>query len=235
VKKALGKRKAVLCGDIGCYTLANAAPLDAVDTCVCMGAGFTVPQGMYWVEPDVKHVGFVGDSTFFASGITGVANAVYNRADVTFFVLDNATTAMTGTQPHPGTGIRMSYDASPQDAANAISIEAVLRAMGVAHVVVADPLNHRESIAAASTAIDHAGVSAVIFRSPCINVTKPGPMLQVIADKCTLCRRCINTFGCPALVVRDRAVAIDESLCFGCKLCAQACPTYAIVRKDDAV
>ncbi|MDR3037538.1 MAG: hypothetical protein LBU31_03930, partial [Coriobacteriales bacterium] len=96
VKQALRGRPAVFGGDIGCYTLGNALPLDMVDTCVCMGAGFTIPQGMNWAQPDVLHLGFVGDSTFFASALTGVANAVYNQTNITLCVLDNATTAMTG-------------------------------------------------------------------------------------------------------------------------------------------
>ncbi len=104
VKRAVGTRKAAFCGDIGCYTLGNAAPLEMVDTCVCMGAGFTVPQGISCADPDTLAFGFVGDSTFFASGITGVVNAVYNRHKLVLCVLDNSTTAMTGQQPHPGTG-----------------------------------------------------------------------------------------------------------------------------------
>lgn len=99
--------KSVFSGDIGCYTLGNAQPLDMTDTCLCMGAGLTIAQGLQHVEPDVKHFGFIGDSTFFASGLTGVVNSVYNQADVTFIILDNSTTAMTGHQPHPGTGVTM--------------------------------------------------------------------------------------------------------------------------------
>ena len=96
IKRALGKASAVLCGDIGCYTLGNAMPLDAVDTCLCMGAGITMAQGFSIVEPEKKTVAFVGDSTFFASGLTGIVNAVYNQHDITVAVLDNATHAMTG-------------------------------------------------------------------------------------------------------------------------------------------
>jgi indolepyruvate ferredoxin oxidoreductase alpha subunit len=127
----------------------------------------------------------------------------------------------------------MSYDASAEDGANAISIEAVLAAVGVKHVAVVDPLDFEAAVAAAREAVDFAGVSAVIYRSPCITVVKPAAMHHVVAEKCTLCRRCINTFGCPALVVRGGAVAIDESLCYGCSLCAQVCPTDAIAGAGD--
>ena len=116
----------IFCGDIGCYTLGNAKPLDAVDTCLCMGADITIAQGFSIVEPDKKALAFIGDSTFFASGMTGVANAVYNQHDITIVVLDNATTAMTGSQPHPGTGVTLMGSKSEP-----ISIEKVLRALGV--------------------------------------------------------------------------------------------------------
>ncbi len=104
VKKAMEGKKTLFCGDIGCYTLGNAMPLDMTDTCLCMGAGLNMAQGVWRVEPDRTCFAFVGDSTFFASAVTGVINAVYNQADMVLVVLDNSTTAMTGHQPHPGTG-----------------------------------------------------------------------------------------------------------------------------------
>lgn len=107
VKKAMRGRKAVFSGDIGCYTLGNAKPLDMVDTCLCMGADVTIAQGLHIIEPYTVNFSFIGDSTFFASGITGVVNAVYNQTDIVLIVLDNSTTAMTGHQPHPGTGVTM--------------------------------------------------------------------------------------------------------------------------------
>ena len=127
-KQALKKMgvRGVFHGDIGCYTLGNARPLDAVDTCLCMGAGITMAQGMSVADPEAKHLAFVGDSTFFASGMTGVANAVYNQHDITVCVLDNSTTAMTGGQPHPGTGAMLMGGAS-----DGLTIEGVLQAVGV--------------------------------------------------------------------------------------------------------
>ena len=107
VKQAMKGKKAYFCGDIGCYTLGNAMPLDMVDTCLCMGAGITMAQGFHWIDGEGTCFGFVGDSTFFASGMTGVVNAVYNNADMILCVLDNSTTAMTGHQPHPGIGRNM--------------------------------------------------------------------------------------------------------------------------------
>ncbi len=233
VKRALGKTPAVLCGDIGCYTLGNAAPLDAIDTCLCMGAGITMAQGFAVAEPDKKQVAFVGDSTFFASGLTGVANAVYNGHDVTICVLDNSTTAMTGSQPHPGTGVTLM---GPRR--EPISIEAVLRALGVTCIEHADPLNLEASISAAQRAIDFAGPAAIIFKSPCIQIIKPGVPAEIDTTLCTGCKKCITEIGCPGIGFdtqargeksKDRGQAfVDPTLCNGCNLCTQVCPFHAI-------
>ena len=233
VKRALGKREAVLCGDIGCYTLGNAKPLDAVDTCLCMGAGITMAQGFAVAEPQKKQVAFVGDSTFFASGLTGVANAVYNGHDITVVVLDNATTAMTGGQPHPGTGITLM---GPKR--RPISIEAVLRALGVECVVRANPLNLDEAVSAAREAIDFEGPSVVLFESPCVQLARPAAPASVDADKCTGCKKCITEIGCPGIGFNPDAAGpksgkrglafVDASLCNGCGLCTQICPFAAL-------
>ncbi len=229
VKKALGKTPAVLCGDIGCYTLGNAMPLDAVDTCLCMGAGITMAQGFSVAEPQKKTVAFVGDSTFFASGLPGVVNAVYNGHNITLCVLDNATTAMTGSQPHPGTGQTLM---GPQN--KPVSIEAVLKACGVECVVHANPLNFAEAKQAAQTALDYQGVSAILFESPCIQLKKPDAPVRVDSAKCTGCKRCITEIGCPALVFNPSAgkrgqAGVDPSLCNGCGLCTQLCTFDALV------
>ena len=239
VKRALGKTPAVLCGDIGCYTLGNAKPLDAVDTCLCMGAGITMAQGFSVVEPDKKQLAFVGDSTFFASGLTGIANAVYNGHDITVCVLDNATTAMTGSQPHPGTGVTlMGPHRKP------ISIEAVLQALGVECIVHVDPLDLGGSIDAAKRAIDFEGPSAILFEFPCVQLVKPKAPVGVNADTCTGCKKCITEIGCPGLGFdqirrgvksKDRGQAfVDASLCNGCGLCVQVCPFKAIELPSNA-
>jgi len=225
VKRALGKKPAVLCGDIGCYTLGNAQPLDAIDTCLCMGAGITMAQGFSVAEPDRACVAFVGDSTFFASALTGVANAVYNQHNVTFVILDNATTAMTGSQPHPGTGQTLMGPKSEP-----IDIEGVLRALGVHCTVRANPLRLDEAVAAARQAIEHPGPSAVIFESPCVQLIKPALPAVIDPDTCTGCGACIRAIGCPAMGMdTDGAcVHIDASLCNGCGFCVDVCPFGAI-------
>lgn len=219
------KREGIYCGDIGCYTLGNAKPLSTVDTCLCMGAGITIAQGIQVADHNTKAVAFVGDSTFFASGMTGVANAVYNGHDITIVVLDNATTAMTGSQPHPGTGVTLMGDHRKP-----ISIDAVLRALGVEKIVHANPLKPHEAIEAAKSAIEFEGPSAVIYESPCTALIKPKDPVELNEEKCTHCTKCVSRLGCPALSWdRDKkSPRIDISLCTGCGLCAELCKDGAL-------
>ena len=223
VKHAMKGRKAFFCGDIGCYTLGNAMPLDMVDTCLCMGAGITMAQGLSHLHPDAVCFAFVGDSTFFASGMTGVVNAVYNEADLILCVLDNSTTAMTGHQPHPGTGRNMMGHIVEK-----VDIASVLHGIGVQDVVTVDPLNLGDSVEVIRTLAGRTGVRAVIFKSPCVALTRPEGKCAVDASKCVFCRKCVREIGCPALVAADGRIAIDPNLCTGCGLCAQLCPTGAI-------
>lgn len=226
VKRAMEGKKAVYCGDIGCYTLGNAKPLDMVDTCLCMGADITVAQGIYRTQPDTKCFSFIGDSTFFASGITGIINAVYNQAELTLVVLDNSTTAMTGHQPHPGTGHTM-----VGDVVNVVSIEKILKAIGLTTVETVNPLELGKAVDTIKRVADQPGVKAVIFKSPCIAIMKhdtPIKPAQIDQGKCIKCKKCIRELGCPGIVINDGSVIIDTSLCNGCGLCAQVCPTGAI-------
>ena len=223
VKKAMQGRKTIFCGDIGCYTLGNARPLDMVDTCLCMGAGLNIAQGVEKIEPDTACFAFVGDSTFFASAITGVVNAVYNQANMTLVVLDNSTTAMTGHQPHPGTGRTVMGEIVQK-----INIEQVLRGIGVQDVETVNPLDHEAAVSCVKELADKPGVKAIIFKSPCIAVTKPGTPMHVDISSCIHCKKCIRELGCPAIITEDGNVSIDSSMCTGCGLCSQVCPVHAI-------
>ncbi len=258
VKKAMQGKRSYFCGDIGCYTLGNAMPLDMVDTCLCMGAGVTMAQGFHWLDADGVCFAFLGDSTFFASGMTGVVNALYNNADMVLCVLDNATTAMTGHQPHPGTGINMMGDV-----VNKVSIEAVLSGMGVKTILQVDPLDLDAAVAAVKECAALSGVRAIIFKSPCIAVSKPTGKMKV-TEQCIGCGKCIREIGCPAIGIADdtevsscteitsgtaspagvkipsaksstrqetkiRRVTVDTGLCTGCGLCSQICPAGALV------
>ena len=223
VKEAMKGKKSVFCGDIGCYTLGNAMPLDMVDTCLCMGAGVNMTQGIGKIEPDTTCFAFVGDSTFFASAITGMVNAVYNQANMTLVVLDNSTTAMTGHQPHPGTGKTMMGQVVDK-----VSIEDTLHDIGVKTVETVNPLHLQEAIDCVKRVAVQDGVKAIIFKSPCAVLIKSGKPAQIEESKCIQCKKCIRTLGCPAIMLQDGKVQIEQALCTGCGLCAQVCPTAAI-------
>ncbi|MCQ2572664.1 MAG: indolepyruvate ferredoxin oxidoreductase subunit alpha [Treponema sp.] len=230
VKQAMKNEKTVYCGDIGCYTLGNAKPLDMCDTCLCMGADITMAQGFYHNEPDRHCFSFIGDSTFFASGITGVINAVYNQAKMTVCILDNSTTAMTGHQPHPGTGVTMMGEIVEK-----VSLPKILEAAGVSPVIEVNPFDQAASIEAVKKCDAADGVSAVIFKAPCISICGklglPKPVSKKVDEgKCIGCQKCIRELGCPALSIipGSKKVEIDSSLCTGCGLCAGVCPCKAI-------
>lgn len=223
VKQAMKGKKTIFCGDIGCYTMGNAMPLDMVDTCLCMGAGLGIAQGVGHIEPDTSCFAFVGDSTFFAAAITGAINAVYNQATMTLIILDNSTTAMTGHQPHPGTGRTVMGDVVEK-----VNIEAVLKGIGLKFVKTVNPLNYKESVSTVKEAAALPGVKSIIFKSPCIAIVKPDKPWHINQDKCIKCRKCIRELGCPGLIIKDGNICIDETLCTGCSLCSQICPVGAI-------
>lgn len=225
VKKAMKGRGSVFCGDIGCYTLGNAMPLDMVDTCLCMGAGINIAQGIGKIDPDTRCFAFVGDSTFFASAITGIVNAVYNQAELTVVILDNSTTAMTGHQPHPGTGRTMMGEIVEK-----IDIESVLKGIGVSVVETANPLELDDAVECVKRVDSEKGVKAIIFRSPCIALFKPDSHMTIESEKCIGCRKCITELGCPAISMRDGRATIDSGTCNGCGLCTYSCGSDAIGR-----
>ena len=221
-------KKTIYCGDIGCYTLGNAAPLNMVDTCLCMGAGITVAQGLALAEPGVKCMAFIGDSTFFHTGIPGIINAVYQDTDITIAVLDNHTTAMTGNQPHPGTG--MTAMGKPS---KALDIEQILLACGVEHIAVINPFDHENAVDAFRKALEFSGPSAVIAKAPCIAQIKIPRTVHRVNSSCIGCLKCIKQLGCPAMTpASDGKVVINESLCTDCSLCSNVCPVGAIKRGE---
>ncbi|MDR2552596.1 MAG: indolepyruvate ferredoxin oxidoreductase subunit alpha [Treponema sp.] len=235
VKEAVREkgRKAVFSGDIGCYTLGNVPPLDMVDTCLCMGAGLSIPQGLFRVEPDTLHFGFVGDSTFFHTGIPGLVNAVYNRAEMIAVILDNFTTAMTGNQVHPGTGKTISGPEGTK-----INIPAIAAALGIQAEQV-NPFNLSAAKAAVNRAIEGGGVRAIIFEAPCIAITHSQSPCAVSAGTCTGCGICVKKLGCPALNFSaadngagtnagKRKAVIEPALCTGCGICRSLCTAGAI-------
>ncbi len=221
-KEAARKHDAVFTGDIGCYTLGVMPPLAAVDTCLCMGASVTIASGLSVVEKERKHIAFLGDSTFFHTGLAGLINAVYNNSNIVLVVLDNRTTAMTGHQPHPGlektaTGVNEKY----------IDIAEVSRAVGVGYVKEVDPYDLDAARQAAAEVVDYKGPAVVVMKRECIAIVKSSKKCEVDDEKCIGCSKCLKTLGCPALTPAEDKVEIGSS-CVGCTVCAQICPVDAI-------
>ncbi|MDR1913275.1 MAG: indolepyruvate ferredoxin oxidoreductase subunit alpha [Clostridiales bacterium] len=169
VKEATKGKKAVFSSDIGCYTLGNASPFNMADTCLCMGAGITMAQGLNLAEPDSFNFAFIGDSTFFHSGITGIINAVYNGANIIVCILDNRTTAMTGGQPHPGVGFTLMNKPAAK-----LDIYKIVRAIGVTDIWRVNAFDHYKATEAVSHALEKKGVRVVIFEGACIMLRKKG-------------------------------------------------------------
>jgi indolepyruvate ferredoxin oxidoreductase alpha subunit len=223
-------RKGVYPTDIGCYTLAIQPPLEMADLLLCMGSSIGTACGLTAVL-DKPIVGAIGDSTFFHSGIHGLVNAVYNQHPVKIIVVDNQTTAMTGHQPHPGTGMTGMGVQNEQ-----ISIEAVAKGVGVEYVKVIDPLKVKESIRAIREAVAHDGPAVIVSRSPCALVegarkrraNEPIIPYEVDPQTCQGCRVCTDKLGCAAAIWAGEHAAIDPDLCTGCGVCAQICPYKAI-------
>ncbi|MGE5551783.1 MAG: indolepyruvate ferredoxin oxidoreductase subunit alpha [Bacteroidota bacterium] len=226
IKTATKSLNPVFSGDIGCYTLGASAPLNTIDTCLCMGGAVTMAGGLSIVEPERAHIAFIGDSTFFHMGITGLINAVYNRAKFTLVILDNQTTAMTGHQPHPGLGRRATGDQVPP-----VDLEAVVRGCGAASVAVVDAYDRAAVKRAVLEALTVDGPSVVITRRACAVRAKPEHRYR-ITEACTSCRLCLRQLGCPALAFEEKPVI--AATCFGCGLCAEVCPSGAIVEEKKA-
>jgi len=228
VKKATEGMKVMIPSDIGCYTLGFLPPLSMADYVLCMGASTSTSCGFSKVT-DNKVIAFVGDSTFFHSGMSGLINAVFNNHDFTLIILDNRVTAMTGHQPNPGVDMKeLGLEGYGQ-----IDIENVVKALGVKHVSVIKPYNVKKSIEAIKEAVAFKGVSVIIAKEKCILYAKnlkqvKGNKFQV-SDKCKNHRECLNNFACPAFYLDGDRVKIDENLCTGCAVCAQLCPERAIV------
>ena len=215
--------------DIGCYTLGLLPPISMADFVICMGSSVSSSCG-FSKATDQKVAAFIGDSTFFHSGITGLVNAVHNNHKFTLVILDNETTAMTGHQPHPG------MDATPLGVnLPQISVEAVVRGCGVKDVRVVKPFNIKKTIEAVKASLEYDGLSVIISKEICplfakaIGKGKKARPFTVNLNKCKNHRNCINMLACPAMFLEGDTVAINKSLCIGCSVCAQVCPENAIV------
>jgi len=229
--KAKKEPRLIITGDIGCYTLGASPPLSAMDTCACMGAGIGQALGLEKAGVGDKVIAVIGDSTFLHSGITGLVNAVYNKGQITIIIMDNRTTAMTGHQEHPGTGITaQGYEG------NMVDMEALVRGVGVEDVRAIDAWDIKALRSSIKSAIDSPHISVIIARGGCAVRTKrrSAPMV-VDEDLCNRCNLCLM-LGCPAIQKEAERIYIDKTLCAGeaCGLCRQLCPQKAIKPQVEA-
>jgi len=224
----------VVNGDIGCYGLAHAPPMEFEDTYFAMGASIGVSQGMQQMGVDT--IAWIGDGTFFHAGIPALQNAVHNGAKIKIVVADNSAVAMTGFQTNPQMGIT-----ATGDKVEPIMIEDIARASGVKFVKVVDAYDMDEAEAAFKEMLEFDGVAMVISRRKCALVAvremRPDrpPTYTVDHDVCTGCKLCLSGYGCPALMWDEETqkASIDTTLCMGCDSCAQVCPVKAIHRSDS--
>ena len=213
---------AVYSSDIGCYTLGILPPLQAADFLVCMGSSISAGGGVAQASGQTV-VAFIGDSTFFHSGLTGVANAVFNSHNVLLVILDNRTTAMTGHQPNPGVDRTVLGDND-----HPLDIEAAVRGLGVTNVRTVNPFNQKKTLAAFEELKEMQGVRVLIAKEPCPLFTrrvykKVSPQVAYIAESCTGRFDCLDKLACPAMFKAGGKAAVNPLLCNGCMLCLQVC------------
>lgn len=223
VKQAMKGKQAIYCGDIGCYTLGKMEPLNMMDTCLCMGASITMGLGMQRANPDNMVIAFIGDSTFFHTGIQGVINGIYNNGKLTIIVLDNSSTAMTGGQPTPETS----------EVSQSIKIEDVLHGLGVSVVEAISPFDLWNSIKIVQETVELEGIKAIIFRAPCKFKLLSNKKAYIKPDVCNACAYCIKEIRCPAIHMDNGVVKIDKSNCNGCGLCTEVCKRNAILLQEE--
>jgi indolepyruvate ferredoxin oxidoreductase, alpha subunit len=217
----------IFSNDIGCYTLGFFPPYQTVDCTICMGSSVSMPSG-YDVATKQPIIAFIGDSTFFHSGMTGLANAVYNNHKFVLIILDNSITAMTGHQPSPAMDVALTGQPMSH-----IDIEKVVEGLGVKHIQIIKPKNLKKTQAAIEEALAFDGVSVLISREPCpLHVARLKKTKKVTfaidQDKCKLHKTCISQWACPAFYMQNGRVYINPGLCNGCAVCVQLCSENAI-------
>ena len=226
----LKKLGLVVSGDIGCYTLGAVAPLESVDTTICMGASVSAALGMAKArgkEFNKKLVSVIGDSTFIHSGITGLIDIVYNKGANTVIILDNSITGMTGHQDNPTTGYTIRGEETVQ-----VNLVTLCKAIGVKNVVVADPFDVKNFEKVVKEETERDEPSVIIAQRPCALLKKVKYTGKcVINDKCRKCKMCMK-LGCPAISFDGESINIDETQCNGCGLCFNVCPFGAMEKGE---
>jgi len=223
----LTKNKITVLGDIGCYTLGAVAPLNAVDSVICMGASISSAHGFTKAlqgAADGKSVAVIGDSTFMHSGITSLVNVAYNESNTTVIIVDNSITGMTGHQQNPTTGVNLKGDPCTK-----IDLETLCRAVGIRRVRVVDPYNLEQTETAIKEELAAPEASVIISRRPCalLKYVKHNKPVTVDSDKCRSCKLCMK-IGCPAISMQPTAdgkvkAVVDHTQCTGCGVCVQLC------------
>ncbi len=232
------RRKAMIAGDIGCYSMGVLPPFESMDMLISMGASVGMAHGFKQAGGQEAAVATIGDSTFFHSGLAPLASAVYNRANITVAILDNRITAMTGQQQHPGTGITLQGAQGHE-----IDITPVVKAMGVTFVEEVNAWDVKAVESALKAAMKHEdGPAVLVVRGACVFTPyfEFQPRMRVDHDKCVACHACLRV-GCPAILKSDERyekndrlkTLIDPLLCTGCSVCMQVCPTGAIERVTE--
>ncbi len=221
--------------DIGCYTLGLLPPLSMADFLICMGSSISTAAGISQATGQ-KVVAFIGDSTFFHAGLPALANAVHNGHDFLLVILDNGTTAMTGSQPHPGVSMT-----PPGYPGVHVPIPRVVKALGVDQLWVTNPFKYKENLAATKEALGAHGVRVLISQAPChlyhqrLTGKKRQARFQVIGT-CSECHDCLDNFGCPAMYLeggQEGRLQIDSDLCSGCAFCVQWCDHIRLVGRGS--
>ena len=224
----------VYSSDIGCYTLGYYKPSEAIDTCICMGASIGMANGIAKLH-NGPVLAIIGDSTFFHTGVPGLINAVYNQNNVIVIILDNSATAMTGFQPHPGTGDKITGEAGTK-----VPLEQIVKGAGITeeHLWVVDANELKQTTKAIEEAVKTPGPNVIISRHICTLLEsriKRGMKItpvEIDYDKCNNCMICIKNFGCPAITIKEGKVSIIERQCKGCNVCIEICPFDAISPKE---
>jgi indolepyruvate ferredoxin oxidoreductase alpha subunit len=231
LKQTVRKHKGIVAGDIGCHDAGSFRPLELQSTIYCMGSSVPMASGMALSGVNRPVFTFIGDSTFYHNGILGLINAANNKINVNVILGENTVTAMTGFQPHPGTGITISGEKT-----SPVNVPKLAESMGVSYRVV-NPYDIRQCREALEAAVKEEGPSLIVSSMPCYLLsTRQGKKVfeprevKVNADRCNGCMICINDFGCPAISF-DKAkkkISIDSMICVGCGLCADVCQRGAI-------
>ena len=232
------KKNIIITGDIGCYTLGSAAPLSAMDTCICMGgsisAGHGAAQALKKNGSDMKVVSVIGDSTFFHTGINSLMDVVYNKGNSISVIMDNRITGMTGHQENPGTGFTLMGEPATE-----VDIPMLCKAIGVKgdNIYIINPLDLTTTDQALSDALTKDEPTVIIAKWPCIlkkfsdqdkeEFDLSPKKCEIDQEKCKKCNACVKT-GCPAISSGD-TITINPDACTGCNICKQVCPFDAIV------